>query len=51
MSRWPLIRHIRYYFYLWKVNKHYDSWRKLGSFPVHRELDDEVLLKIWKGEI
>lgn len=47
---WPVIRHIRYLWYLRQVNRHYANWRRLGYLPVNSEHDYEILDQIWKGE-
>jgi hypothetical protein len=50
MKRWPIIRHIRYFINVYRVNRHYDEWRKLGFLPVHIARDIEALDEIWRGE-
>jgi len=50
MKRWPIIRHVRYFYYKYKMLEHYDMWRKLGSLPVYIDKDIEVLDEIWRGE-
>jgi hypothetical protein len=50
MARWPIIRHIRYFVGMVRVNRHYDMWLRLGCLPVHADRDYAVLAKIWKGE-
>lgn len=51
MKRLPIIRHVRYFIGLYRVNRHYEGWRKLGYLPVHVEHDYAVLDRIWRGEI
>jgi len=51
MKCWPVIRHIRWLIYSYKVERHYEEWRKLGSLPFNRHLDEQVLNKIWRGEM
>lgn len=50
MKRWPIIRHIRYYYYVYKVNQHYDMWRDLGYLPVYVQHDIDALNEIWSGK-
>ena len=50
MSRWPIIRHIRYYYLLYQVNRHYEMWRSLGALPVNAHHDYAALDRIWRGE-
>lgn len=51
MKCWPIIRHVRWAIYVWKVERHYAFWSKFGMLPVNRRLDEEVLDKIWRGEM
>ena len=51
MKRWPIIRHIRWYLLAREVDRHYALWRKLGYLPFHRGHDEEILDKVWRGEI
>jgi hypothetical protein len=51
MKRWPVIRHIRFYWLLVQVNRHYGLWQQLGYFPVNAEHDYAVLDRIWRGEV
>lgn len=51
IKKLPIIRHIRYYFWLYQVNKHYEVWEKMGSHDGNRQIDYEQLDKIWSGEI
>jgi len=51
MKRWPIIRHIRFFYLRYKVNQHYDMWREAtGALPVHIQKDYDVLDAIWRGE-
>lgn len=50
MKRWPIIRHVRYYYLLLQVNRHYARWQELGYFPVHSQSDYDYLDAIWRGE-
>jgi hypothetical protein len=51
MKRLPLIRHIRYFIELYRVNRHYEMWLGFGRLPVNSHLDYEILDRIWRGEI
>lgn len=50
MKRLPIIRHVRYFYLLLQVNRHYAAWRRLGYLPVHSQHDYAVLDAIWRGE-
>jgi hypothetical protein len=50
MKRLSIIRHIRWLYLSWQVEKHYAMWSELGMLPVHRHLDDEQLIRVWRGE-
>jgi hypothetical protein len=50
MRRWPLIRHVRYFYARWRVNQHYAMWGRVGALPHHADKDYEVLDAIWRGE-
>lgn len=50
MKQLPIIRHVRYYYLLWQVNRHYDHWRSVGYLPVNASSDYAVLDAIWRGE-
>jgi len=50
MSRWPIIRHLRWAFGRWMVNRHYRAWASLGMHDGNRSHDEKVLAMIWRGE-
>jgi hypothetical protein len=50
MSKLPIVRHIRYFIGLYRVNRHYDMWLELGYLPVNAKSDYAVLDAIWRGE-
>lgn len=50
-KRWWVIRHIRYFYNLYQVNRHYEMWRSLGMLPVNIDKDYAVLDQIWRGEL
>lgn len=50
MKRWPIIRHVRWLIWSWRVEQHYARWAELGMLPVYREHDDRVVDQIWRGE-
>ena len=50
IKRLPIIRHLRWLIWSWRVEQHYAMWRHLGYLPVYREHDDAVLDAIWRGE-
>lgn len=50
LKRLPIIRHIRYFYLLYRVNRHYEMWMELGSLPVNAGRDYAVLDDIWQGK-
>ena len=50
MKRLPIIRHFRWLYLSWQVEKHYAMWARLGMLPVNRHRDDERLDAVWRGE-
>lgn len=49
--RLPIIRHIRATIQAARVEHHYRSWyNATGALPIHKHLDDHVVLAIWRGE-
>lgn len=50
LKRLPIIRHIRYFVTLYRVNRHYDMWSEFGYLPVHANRDYAALDPIWRGE-
>jgi hypothetical protein len=50
MKRWPIIRHLRWLYFGWRVERHYAMWQRIGYLPVHRHHDDAALDAIWRGE-
>jgi len=50
MKRLPIIRHIRYFVGMYRVNRHYEMWAAMGCLPVNAESDYAVLDAIWRGE-
>lgn len=50
MKRWPLIRHVRYFYLLYRVNQHYDRWLRIGYFAFNARHDYAILDDIWEGK-
>lgn len=50
MKRLPIIRHVRYFIAMWRINRRYDFWLSLGTLPVHADRDYAEAAKIWSGE-
>lgn len=50
MRRWPIIRHVRYFILMYRVNRHYDRWQLVGFLPTNAHLDYAALDAIWRGE-
>jgi hypothetical protein len=51
MKRWPVVRHIRYWLAVGRVNRHYDLYLSIGMLPVNAQSDYGVCDAIWRGEI
>ena len=52
MKRWPIIRHIRYFYGVYQVQRWARMWGGAGiglGFPNPADVD--YLNKIWKGEV
>lgn len=52
MKRWPVVRHIRYYYLNYQVRRAAYRWARVGiglGFP--NESDLKYLCKVWRGEI
>lgn len=50
MKRLPIIRHIRWLWLSYQVERHYRAWGTLGMLPVNRHHDVAVLDAVWRGE-
>lgn len=50
MKKLPIIRHIRWVIWKWRVEAHYRMWTELGSHEGNRSSDDAVLDRIWRGK-
>jgi hypothetical protein len=51
MNRLPIIRHIRWLFYRWRLNVHAQKWGQAGiGLGIPNSSDEEYLLGIWRGE-
>ncbi|MCA0404902.1 MAG: hypothetical protein LCH39_01955 [Proteobacteria bacterium] len=48
--KWPVIRHVRYWITIYRINRHYDFYRSFGFLPTHAEQDYAEAEKIWRGE-
>jgi hypothetical protein len=51
MKKLPIIRHVRWAWHLWRIERHYKAYASIGMLPVNRPFDDAVLLQIWRGKI
>ena len=51
MKYLPIIRHVRWWLGLTRVNRHYAMWQSLGYLPVNADSDYQVLDMIWRGEL
>jgi hypothetical protein len=51
MKRWPIIRHVRYFYVKWQMIRHYDAWQSLGfGYFGWNKSDIDGLNEIWRGE-
>jgi hypothetical protein len=50
MKRLPIIRHIRYFYLRFQVNRHYDFYAQIGMHAANAKHDYAVLDAIWRGE-
>jgi hypothetical protein len=50
MSRWPIIRHIRYAWLKWRVLRWYDEWARMGLHAGNMKFDFDQLDRVWRGE-
>lgn len=51
MKRWPIIRHIRWLYYDWRVHQHAATWGSIGIGLGHPNQSDLDYLKlIWEGK-
>ena len=51
MKYWPVVRHVRYFIQLYRVNRHYEMWmEEIGCLPVNAAVDYEHCDAIWRGE-
>jgi hypothetical protein len=50
MKRWPIIRHIRAMILMWRIERHYERWQKIGAIGVNAERDYQQARRIWRGE-
>tara|TARA_R110000772_G_scaffold252889_2_gene368424 strand:- start:438 stop:593 length:156 start_codon:yes stop_codon:yes gene_type:complete len=44
------LRHIRYFYLRYKLNKFLDEWMSVGGLPIASKADIDYLDAIWKGE-
>lgn len=49
--RLPIIRHIRAMIATYRVNRHYDMWKRLGFLPTHAASDYAVVDQIRAGKL
>lgn len=47
MKRWAIIRHVRYFYHVWKFNRWWKTARY--TFIVPNKMDLEYLDGIWEG--
>jgi hypothetical protein len=50
MKRWPIIRHLRWLYWSWQVEREWRVWVRLGLPALDRSVDRAMLDQIWMGE-
>jgi hypothetical protein len=51
VKRWPIIRHLRYWYWKRRIKRDYEVCRSAGYMPVQVAKDWEALAKIWEGKL
>lgn len=49
--RLPIIRHVRYWWTMFQINRHYDQWTSMGAIPWGAADDYKIAARIWDGEL
>ena len=50
MARWPVIRHVRYFYHLRRMGVWYAIWHQVGYMGPARS-DLNILNAIWRGDL
>lgn len=50
LKRLPIIRHIRWLYLSWQVERHYEACRSLEMLPINPHQDEAFLDAVWRGE-
>ena len=51
LKRLPVIRHIRYFWFIWRVHVHAARWASVGiGLGIPNQSDVDWLDRIWKGQ-
>jgi hypothetical protein len=50
MKRWPIVRHLRWLYWWWQVERGWRIWVELGLPLLDRSVDRAMLDDIWNGE-
>lgn len=50
MKRLPIIRHIRFFYHAYMLDRHLRAYRSMGLGYGVQQSDLDTLDKIWKGE-
>lgn len=48
VSRWPIVRHLRWLYLLVRMEHDERTWRRLGGPPC--DIDRDILNDVWRGE-
>ena len=49
--RIPIIRHVRYYVAIYRINQHYAFYQQLGMHSGNAKYDYRIADMIWRGEL
>ena len=51
MTRWPIIRHVRWLWHTWRATRWARAWGEVGiGLGIINESDQRALDAIWRGE-
>jgi hypothetical protein len=50
-KRLPVVRHARWAYHTYQVNRHYEMWAMMGMVPSNAGRDYDVLDAIWRGDL
>jgi hypothetical protein len=50
IKRWPLIRHVRYFYHAWRLYRWARAWNSIGIGIGPNPADIDHLEAIWRGK-